>query len=260
MKSLRELHFSAERWLTRETMNLSYRRDGLKLYLFGFDIDQAVEVFEDGHFPYSTEENESRVLSRNYARTAETVYQSFWIEYNQLTGTGLDKGFFAKFPRIALLKVNGQVEDEGALLEFLMSETAQICDRKSSFESTISESNFIRRIELNNLHLTESEFIFKMKNLVKIEIRPPQISLDFVMQAFEHLNQLNELQFLNGENLGGCRFSPHSLFLGLEDEENYFYTGLRLRSRTDLFYILCGLQRELKSNNDLKEMHLLVEN
>lgn len=274
MKSLKEVHFKpTSTWQTRETMNLNYRRNDLKLYQLGFDIDKPIEVPEE-YSPHGAVEDETRMISRNYELTAEIVYNWVWIEYNLLIETGPKMGFFTKFPRLAFLKVNGSVGDEGALLEFLMEtkppfEMENHLLSQTFLNQMASQCDFIRVIILKNLLLdlngSEIQFIFKMQNLARIQIIPLQISLEFVIKAFECLEHLTKIHWSNDDYLyGGYHFSTYSLSLGLdfEDSNEYLYTGIRSISKPILLDILRGLQRELKPNqrDDIIEIIYLVEN
>lgn len=270
LKSLKKLHFTAGNWLSRDTVNLSYRRDGLKLYLFGFDFDKPLEILEE-KFPYGTEEEETRVIVRNYEKTAEIVYFWIWIEYNELTRTGFSPNFFTKFPRVDSIKVNGEVEDEDALLEFLLQAKPQGFVMENHLLSPrflnrfALQCNFIQYIRLKNLPLdtthSQFEFILKMKSLTVIKIlhqKPWTPDLDFLVRLFEHCKRLSEVYFSIEHNYDGCSFSPYWLSF----RNDSVYTNLKTKNKTDLLHVLRALQRETKSNQltSLAELVFLIEN
>ena len=147
LSSLKELHFGATAFPNRDTLNSSftYRRDGLRIYLYGFDIDQNVEA--DEKFPYGDEKSVSKFIIKNYEKTAEKVLHcdQFRVEYNELIKAGLKNDFFLKFPKLKAVKIIEKVEDEEALLEFLTKTKPSIF----SMENTLLTQKILHKITLN---------------------------------------------------------------------------------------------------------------
>lgn len=270
LKSLKELHFCAHNLPSRETMNLRYRRRDLKLYLYGFDLERPLEIIDE-KFPHGSRVDETRVIVRNYEKTAETVYWEVIVEYNELTRTGLNPNFFTKFPRLEGVVVGGQVADEDALLEFLLKARPKVF----TMENHLLSANFrdrlalqcdsIQMMQMVNLKNIDSsqfehlEFLVKMRSLTKIEILHPETwtpGLDFLVRLFENCERLTEIYF-SIEYYDRSSFSPYWLISGNDS----LYASLKLEGRTDLLHVLRALQREtnFKQRTSIEELVFLIE-
>lgn len=272
MKNLKELHFTTYGFVDRKTLasNFSYRRNGLKLFQFGFDIDQNLAILEEDVEDFS-KKDESNFIVRNFEKTAEAVHHRFEVDYNELARNGLDGRITAKFRKLTIVKASGPV-DEDALLEFLIKARP----RTFRFEDDLMSQRFlnrfalqcqsIRRIELKNSNVDitgpEFEFVFKTKeSLTSIEIHQ-QVSLDFLVKAFEHCPHLRDVCFV-GRNRFYASFRPLNLDLYTvkiyeDGSEEMLRTYLTLGNRTNLYHFLRSLREELKPNNSRTDVDVLI--
>lgn len=277
LSNLKELHFEADTFLNRDTLrsNFTYRRDGLRLYLFGFDIDRNVDIVEDEDFPGGKEENNSKFINRNYEKTAETVYYKPRIDYTELIKTGLKKNFFTKFPRLTGVKISDKVEDEEALLNFLTKTEPS----KLSMENCLLSQTILHRIalqctlrdlELKNVGLDvtcpEFEFIFNLENLETIQAYQ-QISTNFLVKAFQLCKHLSEVRFII-DDLNDASFIVSEVTLitlmsqvAHEDLRDYLEAYLYFESNAEFLYFLRALRKEselIRKPDDLRELIFLI--
>ena len=275
LAKLKCVHFLADTFLSRETLNsnFNYRRNDLNFYLFGFDIDKDVQINEEDEDFTRSETNTSKFIIRNYEKTADTVYYEFKIDYNELIKTnGLPKGFLKKFPKLSLVKTIDRLENEDALLDFLKSTQpdAFFIENQLLSQSFLNQlafqCTFIKKLHLKNLNSTnilskDFDFIFKMTNLNEINIWQ-EIAIGFLIKAFENLVNLCEV-FISIDETKDARFCSYYIDLSiqietLEDEFYFLESFLYLENKYELIYILKDIQNELCSFNQFIEIRKLV--
>ena len=276
LRSLKELHFEAETFLSRDILNshFTYRRDGLKLYLCGFDIHQNVE--EDINFPHGDENSVSKFIVRNYEKTAEEVLHcvDLRVDYNELIKAGLKKDFFVKFPRLGRVMLTDKVADEEALLEFLTKTQPSTFSMKNfllnqKIFSQIASCCGIRELELINLDLDavclEFDFIYEMKNFETITLHQP-ISIDFLLKAYQVCKEMVEVnfEFKRDSAFFGRRQVSLSSFVAFDDinqnNEN-LWVELYFDSDQAFLHFLGALRKEPqlgRSSNYLRELIFLI--
>lgn len=275
LANLKELHFEADTFLNRDTLNsnFNYRRDGLRLYLFGFDIDKNVEIREEEDFPNGDEKHVSNFIVRNYEKTADTVYHRLGVDYNELIATGLKKNFFVKFPKLATVKLSDKIEDEEALLHFLTKTEPETFSMENSLLSqTIlhritRQCQQIRQLELKKLNLDvncpEFDFVFEMENLEVIRAHQT-ISMTFLLNAFQRCKQMTEVRFII-DDLDDASFNLYEVSLVshvVADEINDFLESyMFFDSNAAFFHFLAALQKETQRSSkpdDLRELIFLI--
>ena len=245
LSTLKEIHFSTESFPNRETLNsiFTYRREGLRIYLCGFDIDQNIE--EDENFPRGDSKSVTKFIVKNYEKTADKVYgyDNLRVEYNELIKAGIKKDFFVKFPSLNAVQLIEKVEDEEALLEFLTN-TKPL---NFTMENTLLSQTILCRIgshcEIRALNLMkmdldimcpEFDFIYKMESLEWILINQ-SISLDFLIKAFKVCKRMRSVEFECVARREFASFNMKQVWLYLvvvDDEINEVHEGLW----TELFF------------------------
>lgn len=274
LSNLKELHFEADTMLNRENLqsNFTYRRSGLRLYLFGFDIDRNVAIVDEEDFPHGKEETNSKFILRNYEKTASTVYYKLKIDYNVLVKDGLKKDFFSKFRRLSAVKISEKVEDEEALLNFLTkTEPSKLsienCLPSQGILQRIALQCTIRDVELKNVGLDvmqpEFDFIFQMENLEAIRAYQ-QISTSFVLKAFQLCKHLSEVRFiiddLNDASFALSEVSLISQFVH-EELDDYLESYIYFESNAEFLHFLAALQKESElcsKPDDLRQLIFLI--
>lgn len=274
MRKLKELHFATYVFEDRETLvpNFTYRRKGLRLFQFGFDIDQNLEVLEE-EIEYFWKRDTTNFIVRNFEKTADTVHHRFEVDYNELARNGLaDRRITDKFRKLTLVKASGPVDDENAVLEFLMQARPRIVRFEDALMSQrfldqfALQCRFIRRIEFKNSNVDITgpafEFVLKMKeSLTSIKIHQ-QVSLDFLVKAFEQCLQLRDVCFLNRDrfyaSFSSFDLDLYTVKIGADGSEQVFRCCFTPRTQTDLYHFLRSLRAELKPNNRRTHVDTLI--
>ena len=213
----------------------------------------------------------SKFIARNYEKSAETIYFKFDVNYNELLArNALKKNFFAKFPRLATVKLSDKIDDEEALLEFLTKTEPETFSMENSLLSQpllqriALQFNRLRRLELKNLNLDvmrpEFDFIFEMENLEEIQAYQ-QISMDFLLKAFQKCRNMMEVRFII-DDLDDASFNLHevSLFSRVTIEEilNSVESYIRFDSKAEFFYFLRALRKESQLSNKPNDLRGLI--
>lgn len=265
-KNLKEIHFRFDLLHNGgQLLDATYRRPGLKLYASGFDIDQRLEVVIEEKFPHGSEEDVSRFLARNYEKAAQTVYFPLRVEFNELARNGLETILPARFPRLLAVKTDGRVEDENALLKFLVeTNPSKFLMANQLLSQTLLTQlgcTSIQKMEFKNLNLDiacpEFHFIFKMNNLSHLKI-DQRICFDFLVQAFERCEGLTAVEFEANRCYGGFRCTFLFLRSGTNNFLQEFGAYLRSQDKAELCYFLRHLRRQVKLDPKLENIRELI--
>ena len=273
LKNLKELHFAAEEFVNREQLlsQFNYRRDGLKVYLFGFDVDQNLQVADDEDFPYGELDRITRFIVRNYEKTSPNVYHQLWVDYNQLVRNGLETSAAAKFRRLYYVQVTDPVQDEHELLNFLKHTQPLTFSMNGHMlsgeflDQFALQCPFVQRLEFKNLKLDNRcpEFIFRMENLLRIEIYQ-EPSLDFAIRAFANCHSLTAVFFyFSDDHRDWVRFEPEFLVNTRFCGDQYWLRHRYYEDATDFSHFLMNLRKLLKLENgqplDLRRLQFAVD-
>lgn len=184
---------------------VNYRREGLKYYLNGFDIDSDI-VFDvdEGEFSFGSNEANTKFLVKNFNKSTDFIFNTYRLDlnYNILANNRefLEDNFFSdKIPEIKPLEVKNGLESETELLiclkKILISELIIKTKLSQSFYNQLPDYDYqIKMLSIKNGAILNFDFISKMFNLSDLRVAT-KICLNLVIKCFKNLENMTTVGF-----------------------------------------------------------------